>query len=98
MNVVNKRTHEPGPNDVYIGRPSPLGNPYRLSRPDDRAAVIAAYRTWLREQVRQRDPEVMRALRALTEQSVLVCWCKPLVCHGDVIVEAWQAMKRVGWM
>jgi hypothetical protein len=28
INVVNKKTHEPTEYDYYIGRPSPLGNPY----------------------------------------------------------------------
>lgn len=33
--------------DVYIGRPSILGNPFKLNPGDDRDAVIAKYRKWL---------------------------------------------------
>ena len=41
--VVNKRRHSPTPADVYIGRGSKWGNPFKIGEHGDRAAVIAQY-------------------------------------------------------
>jgi hypothetical protein len=35
------------PGQIYVGRPSPLGNPYLLGRDGNREEVIAQYRRWL---------------------------------------------------
>lgn len=88
--------------DVYIGRPSKWGNPfthlsggegnstpYRHSRRGSLAKVVVAnreeairhYREWIVTQ-----PELMAALPELRGK-VLGCWCAPLACHGDVLVE-----------
>ena len=50
ITVLNKRALSdplPGVTRVYVGRPSPLGNPYAIGRDGDRAAVVARYRRWL---------------------------------------------------
>ena len=36
--------------DTYIGRPSKWGNPFVISKDGDRAAVVARYEEWLKEQ------------------------------------------------
>jgi hypothetical protein len=69
------------PFDVYIGRPSKWGNPFRVGRDGGRGQVIERYREWLRSQ-----HSLMAALPELRGK-VLGCWCKPLACHGDVLVE-----------
>jgi hypothetical protein len=72
--------------DVYIGRPSKWGNPFVIGPGIDkeaeahRAAVIAKYEAWLREQ-----PHLMAALHELRGK-VLGCWCAPKSCHGDVLL------------
>ena len=74
--------------DVYIGRPSIWGNPY-THRTDTKATHIVAtreqavemYRIWLESK-----PELMAKLPEL-KGKVLGCWCKPLACHGDVLLE-----------
>jgi len=44
--------------------------------------VIERYRAWLLSQ-----PDlVARARRELAGKD-LVCWCAPLACHGDVLIE-----------
>jgi hypothetical protein len=70
--------------DLYIGRPSPWGNPFLLSSEEQRDAVIAQYRDWLREKLAtgQIDPQELLALRGKT----LGCWCAPRPCHGDVLL------------
>lgn len=65
--------------DVYIGRPSPWGNPFTIGRDGTRAEVISKYGHWLRAQ-----PVLLKkvaGLRGLT----LGCWCNPLPCHGDIL-------------
>lgn len=66
---------------VYIGRPSKWGNPFVIGRDGSRADVIAKYRAWIVAQ-----PALMNALDELRGRD-LVCWCAPLACHGDVLIE-----------
>jgi hypothetical protein len=93
ITISNRHTDRPQPGDCYIGRPSPLGNPFVLGRDGDRTVVIARYRTWLQEQlaVGPANPahtELHRLLVVAQRHSLrLVCWCAPLPCHGDVIAE-----------
>lgn len=84
--VVNVR-HERY--DVYIGRPSIYGNPYKMGNNSDneRDACLMLYRMHL-----EQHPEIVdRARRELTGK-VLGCHCKPKACHGDILVEF---MERV---
>lgn len=96
MQVVNKKTHPTGPNDVYIGRPSVLGNPFVIGRHGDRAQVIAQYRRWLWGKLEAKDPQVLAALRALKPEANLVCWCAPEPCHGDIVVRAAEWLRKEG--
>lgn len=66
---------------VYIGRPSKWGNPFVIGRDGSRAEVVAKYRAWIVTQ-----PALMNALEELRGRD-LVCWCAPLACHGDVLID-----------
>lgn len=80
MKVLNRHRHDCS-GAVYVGRPSPFGNPFVIGRDGDRAAVIARYETWLRSQ-----PDLVeRARRELRGRDV-ACWCAPAACHGDVLI------------
>lgn len=72
------------PYDAYIGRGTVFGNPFRISKNRTREDVIGLYREWFRKRLEQPwfRERVLR-LRGLR----LGCYCKPLPCHGDVIVE-----------
>jgi hypothetical protein len=80
---------------LYIGRQnrvaglprSPLANPFRV-RDYGRGQTIPLYRRWLWERIQNGDLAVMDALRTINEASVLVCWCRPGLCHGDVVKAA----------
>lgn len=89
--VLNKRVHGIPPGACYIGRPSPLGNPFIIGRDGTRNEVVAKYRHWLWQQM-QSDPSMLRLVAELAGRD-LVCWCAPLPCHGDVLVAAsrWAA-------
>ena len=92
MQVINiKTTKVKGV--VYCGRPSPLGNPFSLKN-FSREESIAHYREWLHRQLIRGNQEVIKALEALQEDSILGCYCKPLDCHCDVIIKAWKWWKE----
>ncbi len=92
ITVVNRRL---GGKGVYVGRPSPLGNPFHLPRAEydiekDPHDILGAYRRWLLDRMSVRDSrqaEEMRRLReiALERPLALACWCAPKRCHADVI-------------
>lgn len=87
ITIGNKRHSARG---IYVGRPSPLGNPFHMRSEADRAAVIRAYERWLREQLQDDGSAASRAIRDLAERArkqdlCLLCWCAPLPCHADVI-------------
>jgi hypothetical protein len=77
----------------YVGRPTPLGNPFRLIKEEDRDQVVDQYATWLDQQLHRGNPEVVRALeelyRALKRRGhiTLLCFCAPKRCHGEIIAE-----------
>jgi hypothetical protein len=70
------------PFDVYIGRPSSWGNPFRLADESQRDEVVARYRDWLMGQ-----PELLVRVRRELRGKRLGCWCAPRACHGDVLAE-----------
>ena len=67
------------PHDVYIGRPSKWGNPFRSGIDGTKAEVIAKFEAWIRTQ-----PELLNQLHELDNKRI-GCWCKPEACHGDVL-------------
>jgi len=79
--VVNKRKEY---FDVYIGRGSLFGNGYIIGPDGTREEVIQKYREWFFRRLRsERFRKAVEKLRG----KKLGCFCKPLACHGDVIVE-----------
>jgi len=71
---------------LYIGRPSKWGNPFEIGRDGTREEVVAKYEAWLMEQT-----NLLEALPEL-KGKVLVCWCKPKACHGDVLARLADAL------
>jgi hypothetical protein len=69
------------PYDVYIGRPSKWGNPFKIGKDGTREEVIEKYREYILSK-----PELLKDLSEL-KGKILGCWCKPKACHGDVLVE-----------
>ncbi|UJR07318.1 hypothetical protein I4U23_011605 [Adineta vaga] len=68
--------------DVYIGRPSVWGNPFRIGRDGEKAERIAKYRAWIINQ-----PELIARAKKELRGRVIACWCKPEACHGDILAE-----------
>lgn len=68
--------------DVYIGRPGPFGNPFHLTESRSRTEAIELYKGWVLAQ-----PDLVRRIRKELKGKTLGCFCKPLACHGDILVE-----------
>ena len=74
----------------YIGRGSPLGNPFVMRGEADRNKVCEQYDAWFNERVKADDQIVMNELRRLYRIAkrgdlVLGCFCSPKRCHGETI-------------
>lgn len=88
--IVNKHHGKSG---EYIGRGSPLGNPFVIGKHGTREQVIAKYKVWLQEQIVKGNPVVLDELNRLGNKAIdekglaLQCFCYPKPCHGEVIKE-----------
>lgn len=84
--VLNRRTDTIPEDAIYVGRPSKWGNPYHVGarapggKRWTREQVIAAYERLLR------DTGLIKDIGELRGHD-LVCWCAPLACHADVLLE-----------
>lgn len=73
---------------VYIGRPGKgmdgyFGNPFHMEPGRDRMQAIALYRNYFYRKM-ETDPAFRGRIESLRGKTLL-CFCKPLACHGDVI-------------
>lgn len=97
MNIIilNKKHQKGG---EYIGRPSPLGNPFTTKKESiadflvkSHDECIDLYEQWLNIQIDKKNTDVLNELNRLinihiqTGELYLSCWCKPKRCHGDII-------------
>jgi hypothetical protein len=71
----------------FIGRPTKWGNPFYIGTDGNREECIAKYEEWIREQ-----PYLMESLDEL-EDRILVCYCAPKPCHGDVLLKLLEERK-----
>ncbi len=76
--VVNLRKEK---YDVYISRGSKWGNKFLIGRDGYREDVIRKYKEWI-----MKNDYLLSCLDELKDK-VLGCYCKPLACHGDILVE-----------
>ena len=76
--VVNKRNSL---YDVYIGRGSKWGNKFVIGIDGTRTDVVLKYERWIITQT-----NLLNSLHEL-EGKRLGCFCKPLACHGDILVK-----------
>ena len=79
--VLNKRTDKIPPDAVYVGRPTKWGNPFVIGEDGNREEVVGRYEYWIERQL-----QLMDELPELKGKD-LVCWCSPLPCHADVLME-----------
>lgn len=92
--VVNIRSNAKF--DVYIGRKPRqahhYGNPFLVGALFTQEGAVESFRKWLYGQAfKNIEPErrewIFQNMDDDLKDKVLGCYCKPLVCHGDVYVE-----------
>ncbi len=95
--VLNKRRDIIPPDAIYVGRPSKWGNPMTVKElkrlfPEDtmqelNEKAVGWYREYLAEDARMHDDSLIKQAQAELYGKDLVCWCAPLPCHADVLLE-----------
>ena len=79
--VINIKRDEKPDNYTYIGRGSKWGNPFVMNSQSNRDVVVKLYKEYI-----ENKKELMNDLEELRGRT-LGCYCKPLKCHGDVLIE-----------
>jgi len=76
--------------DIYIGAPTKWANPFSTSiytrgiyKVNSNEEAIEKYREWITTGDGKHLLNYLHELKGKT----LGCWCKPLSCHGDVLIE-----------
>lgn len=92
MEVLNRYKMDKGTSGVYIGRPSPLGNPFQIGQHGTREEVVTLYEGHLLSKLAARDPGVEKAFRSLNPSDNLICYCAPEACHGHVIKKFYETI------
>lgn len=67
---------------IYIGRPSPWGNPLSIGKDGSREEVLKKYINWLHD-----NPEFVTRVRKELAGKDLICWCAPSACHGHILAK-----------
>ena len=73
--------------DIYCGRPTKWGNPFKIGVDGTRREVIEKYANYFLTSGLIDDIEELRGKR-------LGCHCRPQRCHLDIIVEELERTKR----
>lgn len=107
IRVVSRRNGQ-HPGAIYVGRPSPLGNPYEMDSKIDRELAVELHREWLMDVLwgSLRDDQDHVGIRLAFYNIVnilmadcdvmLECWCAPKPCHADTIAMLAEAeVKRI---
>ena len=95
-------------NRYYKLSSSPLNNPFPINFKCSRQQSIELYRQHLWRSIKlMRDTgkvdRIMQEILGIAKQEkqkrkvVLVCWCKPLDCHGDIVIRALNWLKTQPW-
>ena len=89
INVKNKSKWKQ--EGYYVGRPTVLGNPFKIDEHTTREISIQRYAEWLKSKIKSRNSTIIQHLhimeKILQEEGKLnlVCWCAPKMCHADLI-------------
>ncbi len=67
-------------NAITIDRTTKWGSPFAIGKDGSREEVMEKYREYLRKR-----PDLLRAIPGELSGKVLVCWCWPEPCHGDIL-------------
>ena len=87
--VLNKGSDKIAPDAIYVGRPSKWGNSFKIGdifrgEKLTRERAIEVFEEWLLDSLEGQ--ELQKELWQLKGKD-LVCWCSPLPCHADILLE-----------
>lgn len=88
INIKNLRKEKPeNPWDVFICRPSALGNPFLLKTESNRNMVCDKYEIWFHENIDSLKEYLDQLNTKHKEYGILnlFCWCSPKRCHGETV-------------
>lgn len=88
--VYNKHHRNAPPTAKYCGRGSLGGNPFIIGKDGDRDDVCNRF-----ELMVEHDDELKAAIIAEYKSFDLVCFCKPLRCHGDYILKICEEARAL---
>lgn len=95
INIKNKKTYS-GEGE-YIGRGTPLGNPFKINKMQSRKIAVYQYVRYLEEILNQEGQlaylydEVVEEFERLfsilikNQKLNLICHCSPELCHGNIV-------------
>lgn len=86
-------------NNIYIGRKNVVfingkrfpsessiwSNPYKIGKDGTREEVVKKYETYMKDKL-NKDKQLVNQLKELKGKT-LGCWCKPDLCHGDILLK-----------
>lgn len=75
-----QRVHIDEPHDISIMRPGKWGNPYKIGRDGDRAAVIAKHKAHVAS-----SPHLLAQIPELSGLRIGCCCGPDEACHGDFL-------------
>ena len=82
--VVNKYK-SPTSKGIYIGRPSPYGNPYPV-KAFNNFTVFARNTSVIKHLFYIiLNPELILKIQEELKEKELICFCSPLKCHGEIL-------------
>jgi len=85
--------------NVFIGRGSIFGNPFKIQVVGSRKKSISLYENYVRKQIAgvisgDNSIKLPKAIYDLPEDAILGCYCKPKACHGDIIIKIWKELHE----
>lgn len=66
---------------IYIGRGGDFGNPFRIGIDGNRDQVCEKFERFIMSK-----PELIAKVKQELKGKNLICFCKPLRCHGDTLI------------
>jgi hypothetical protein len=90
--LINYRTYNLDKSKVVpIDRRSGFGNPFKINKNYTRKEVIEKYRKYFYTKL-EHNYGFKKSIELLKGKT-LGCWCTPLPCHGDVIIEYLEGLE-----
>jgi len=89
INVRNKSNWKG--KGFYVGRPSPLSNPFIITDTQSRDFCIKSYSHMIKNSILNSDFNIISALSNLYSYLIkygelnLICYCSPKPCHAEII-------------